>query len=204
MAVEEWLTALAGSPWALPVLFVVVAADAFLVVVPGETAVTALGALAVSTGAVPLAAVIAVGAAAAFVGDACCYAVGRTVGLSRWAWMRHRRVQAVFGWARAQLGSRTAVVVFTARFIPFARLAVNLVAGSVRLPAPRYLGIAAVAALGWSAYQAIIGAIVGSLLPDAPIVAVIVSIAVAILFGAVLDAVASRVTARTREGSPDG
>ncbi|MET0447434.1 MAG: DNA/RNA non-specific endonuclease, partial [Aeromicrobium sp.] len=151
----------------------------------------------------PLGAVIAVGAVAAFVGDACCYAVGRAAGLDRWGWMRTRRVQAAFAWARTRLGRRTAVVVFTARFIPFARLAVNLVAGASRVPAPRYLVAVGVAALGWSAYQALVGAVVGTLVPGGPLVAVVVSIAVAIGLGIAVDAVVARIARRRSALSHD-
>ncbi len=133
---DDLLAQLATSPWALAALFLLVVGDAFLVVVPGEAAVTAFGALAVSTGTLPIALVIAIAAAAAFTGDAACYLLGRTVGLDRWRWMRHRRVRALFSWAAVRLDRSTAAIVFTARFIPFARLAVNLTAGASRVAAP--------------------------------------------------------------------
>ncbi len=43
----------------------------------------------------------------------------------------------------ALLVRRTAPALFTARFVPFARLAVNLTAGASRVPAARYLAVAA-------------------------------------------------------------
>ncbi|MEU1973550.1 VTT domain-containing protein [Microbacterium sp. NPDC019599] len=196
---DDWLTALAADPLALPLLFALVLGDAFLVVVPGEAAVTAFGALAVSTGAPPLPAVVAVAAVAAALGDASCYLVGRVVGLHRWGWMRTRRAQTAFAWAHARLDERTALVVFTARFIPFARLAVNLVAGASRLPAPRYLAVASCAALAWAAYQALLGAAVAAILPGGSGVAVIVSIVVAVGMGLGLDALIARTRRRSME-----
>lgn len=195
--IDDLLVALASGPWALPLMFVLVVGDAFLVVVPGEAAVTAFGALAASTGTPPLLAVIAVAAAGALIGDLSCYAIGRWVGLDRWRWMRRPRVQAAFAWARARLDRRMAVVLFTARFIPFARLAVNLTAGASRLSLPRYTAVAGVAALGWAAYQALIGAAVGALVPGGPVVAVIVSVVVAIVLGLAVDALLTRVARRS-------
>lgn len=189
---DDLLTAVAASPWALPLLFVLVLGDAFLVVVPGEAAVTAFGALAVSQGEPRLWAVILVAAVAATIGDAICYLIGRTIGLDRWRWMRTPRVRAAFSWARARLERRAALVLFTARFIPFARLAVNLTAGASRIPAPRYLAIAACAALAWAGYQAFIGAAVAAILPGGPVVAVVVSIALAVGIGVAIDAVLAR------------
>lgn len=189
---DEFAAALATGPWALVAVAVLVFADSFLVVVPGEVAVTAAGALAASTGAPALPAVIVVAGAAAFCGDALCYLIGRRVGLERWRWMRHPRIVAAFGWAGSRLRRRTASTVFVARFIPFARLAVNLTAGASRVPAPRYLGIAGAAALGWAAYQSVIGAVVALLVPGGPLVAIIVSIVVALGIGLAIDAVLAR------------
>jgi membrane-associated protein len=194
--IDDVLNAIGSGPWALPLLFALVFADAFLVVLPGETTVTAFGALAVATGSPPLLAVIAVSAVAAFCGDACCYVVGRRVGLERWRWMRHPRAQSAIAWAKSRLHRGAATVVFTARFIPFARLAVNLTAGASRVPAPRYLPVVGAAAVGWAAYQAVIGAVVALLLPGGPLVAVVVSIVVAIGLGVLADAVVARVSKR--------
>lgn len=192
----DLLTEISGGPWTLVVVFVLVLLDSVLVVVPGEIAVTAAGALAAATGSPPLAAVVAVAAGAAFCGDALCYVVGRRIGLGRWRWMRHRRVQDAFDWAGRRLAQGTATVVFTARFIPFARLAVNLTAGATRVPAPRFLGIAAVAATAWAAYQSVIGAAIGALLPDAPLLAVVLSIVAALALGAAIDLAAARIGRR--------
>ena len=71
---------LLSSPWALVIMGLLVLGDSFFVVVPGEIAVTALGAIASTTGAPPLWAVIVCAAAAAAVGDTACYLIGRTVG----------------------------------------------------------------------------------------------------------------------------
>ncbi len=195
------MTDLASGPWALPLIAAVVLLDAFLVVVPGETAVTAAGALSVAHGAPYLPAVIAVAAAAAFAGDACCYAVGRRVGTTRWRWMRHRRVAGAFAWAGDRLRRRIATTVFVARFIPFARLAVNLTAGATRVPAPRFLAVAAGAALAWSAYQAVVGAIVAAIVPGGPVVAVVVSIVVAVALGLTFDALIARLSDRAQSSA---
>ena len=181
---------LAGTltgPWGLALMSLLVVGDAFFVVVPGEIAVTALGALAVTTGSPPLWLVVVCAAVAATVGDACCYLIGRIVGTDRWRWMRAPRVQQALGWARRRLDDGTATVLFTARFVPFARLAINLVAGASRIHPPRYLALVAVAATGWALYQAAVGAVVAAILPGGPLVAVPVSILIALGLGVLLD-----------------
>nr|WP_236571177.1 VTT domain-containing protein [Microbacterium hydrocarbonoxydans] len=186
------LTELLNGPWALAVMALLVLGDSFFVVVPGEIAVTALGAFASTTGDPPLWAVIVCAGAAALVGDATCYLVGRHVGVERWRWMRTPRVRRAFAWARVRLEGGTASVLFTARFVPFARLAINLVAGASRISPARYVPLVSVAAFGWSAYQASLGAIVAVLLPGGPVVAVVVSVIVALGLGAAIDVVSRR------------
>lgn len=187
-----WLDSLAATPWALVILFVLVVADALLVIVPGEVAVTAYGALAVAHGTPALWAVIAVAASAALCGDGLCYLVGRTVGTTRWAWMRRPRIQSAFLWAQRRLHDRAALVLFTARFVPFARLAVGVTAGATRVRARRFFALAACAATAWAAYQALIGAAIAAILPGGPVVAVVVSVAVAIATGGAIDALLAR------------
>ncbi|WP_460799458.1 DedA family protein [Microbacterium sp. GXF0217] len=201
--ITDGVAELVTGPWALAVMSLLVLGDAFFVVVPGEIAVTALGALAISTGAPPLWAVIVCAAVAATAGDLICYSIGRWAGIDRWRWMRAERVQRAQRWARGRLESGTAVVLFTARFIPFARLAINLVAGATRIPLPRYGALVALAATGWAAYQAAIGALIAAVLPGGPIVAIVVSVICAVAIGALIDLVLRR-RARRRISSPSG
>ncbi len=180
------------GPWALIIMSLLVLGDAFFVVVPGEVAVTALGAVASTTGEPPLWSVIVCAGAAAALGDATCYVVGRTVGVARWRWMRGPRIQRALAAARSRLDDGTATVLFTARFVPFARLAINLAAGASRMNPVRYLPLVTVAAFGWAAYQASVGAIVAALVPGGPVIGILVSIAVAVALGVTIDVVSRR------------
>lgn len=184
-----------ASAWALPLMALLVFADALLVVVPGEVVVTAFGAVSAGTGSPGLVSIILV-AAAATAGDAVCFLIGRRVGTDRWRWMRARRVGAALAWARARLDRSTAVVLFAARFVPFARLAVNLTAGAAGVPAAKHLALAATAATASAAYQAVVGAVVARLVPGGPTTAVAVSIAVALTLGILIDVALSRAGGR--------
>ncbi|MFK4730114.1 VTT domain-containing protein [Agromyces mediolanus] len=189
---DDALAQLAASPWLLPALFALVVGDAFLVVLPSETLVVALGALAATTGQPNLLLVIPVAAVGAVVGDLACYGIGRAGGLDRWAWQRTPRVAAAIDRVRRTVGRRTAVLVFTARYVPFARIAVNLAAGAVRIPLARYLPLSAAAGLAWAVFNTTMGAVVGSAFADQPLLALAVSIPVAILSGLAVDALVRR------------
>jgi len=199
---DAWVAGLAASPWLYPALYLLVVSDAFLVIVPSEVAVATLGALAASTGAPPLWLLVPVAAAGALTGDLLCYLIGRAVGLDRWRWQREGRTGAAIARIRATALSRPAVLIFTARYIPFARIAVNLSIGAARLPLTRYLPLAAVAGLFWALYNVGIGTVFGSIFREQPVLAVVCSIAVAMALGIAVDRVVAVVrSARARRAA---
>lgn len=199
---EAFLDAVGESPWLFPALFALIVGDAFLVVLPGETVVVALGALSAATGAPPLWALVPVAALGAVTGDSLCYLIGRRIGIDRWAWQRRGRIGAALARVRGTVQRRPAVLIFTARYIPFARIAVNLSAGAAGLPWRRFLPLSAAAGTGWAIYNTAVGALFGTALPDQPVLAIVLSVLVAIALGVLVDLVIQRVTAR-RNPRPD-
>lgn len=193
---DAWLVSLAASPWLLPAVFALVVGDAFLVVLPSEALVVALGALAATTGSPALWQIVPVAAAGAVVGDGLCYLIGRRVGLDRWRWQHTGRIAAAIERVRAAVHRRTALLVFTARYVPFARIAVNLAAGAGRVPLRRYLPLSASAGLAWACFNVAIGAIVGGVLPDSPLLAIAISIPIAVTVGLVVDRLVAGLDAR--------
>jgi len=193
--VQAWLEQVTLSPWLYPVLFVLVVADAFLVVLPSETFVVALGSLAISTGSPSLGLVLAVATAGAIVGDNLCYLIGRRIGTERFRWMRRPRIASAIGYARSALTRRPASLILTARYIPFARIAANLTAGATGFDYRRYLPLTVIAGASWAVYNCLVGAIFGAWLRDNPVLAIVLSVVVAISLGIAIDTIAARVTA---------
>lgn len=106
--------------------------------------------------------------------------------------IRSPRVQSVFAWAATALNRRAALVIFVARYIPYGRVAVNLVAGSTGFAYRRYLPLSALACTAWALYNVALGATVGAWLGENPILAVIVSVVVAVAVGLLIDAIRAR------------
>lgn len=200
---DAWISELAASAWLVPVLFALVVGDAFLVVLPSETAVVALAALSATTGSPSLLTIVPVAAIGAVVGDGLCYLIGRRVGLDRWGWQRTGRIGAAIARVRVAVHRRTAVLVFTARYVPFARIAVNLAAGAGRVPLRRYLPMSVAAGVAWACFNVAIGAIVGELLGDSPLIAIAISVPTAIVLGLVVDRAVAGLDAR-RASRPAG
>jgi membrane-associated protein len=198
---DAWLANTATSPWLPLVLYLLVVADAFVVVLPSETFVVALGSLALSTGSPTLAVIIPVATLGAITGDTLCYLIGRRIGTER-SWMRRPRIAAAIDRARRTIATRPATLIVTARYIPFARIAVNLTAGSTGFPFRRYLPIASAAGLGWAIYNSIIGALFGAWLAPWPALAIVAAVVVAMALGISIDVVV-RAVSRGRAATDD-
>lgn len=202
-SLNELILSAAGSPWVYPAVLVLVVIDGFFPPIPSESAIVALGALAVSSGTPNLILLVAVAAVGAAAGDLVAYLIGRQLGVARFAWMRRAPVVAAIGRAQAALDRRAAVLLLTARFIPVGRVAVNMTAGATRFPLRRFLPLAALAGTCWALYTTLIGVLAGAWMRANPILGACLAIVLALVVGALVDAVASRVSARRRRRAED-
>lgn len=195
------VTDLAASPWLFLVVFAVCVIDGFFPPVPSETVVVGAATVSVATGEPNLLLLIGVAAAGAIVGDNIAYQLGRALGTARFRWMRAKRVATTLDWARRGLDRRGALLIFTARYIPVGRIAVNMTAGATRYPFRRFLPLSIAAGVTWAAYSALFGIVAGQWLHGQPLLAIVLAIAVAALVGAVVDAVVRRILNRAA-GAP--
>lgn len=191
---QDWVLALAGSPWVFLALYAVVTLDGFFPPVPSESVVIALAALSVHTGEPNFWVLGAVAAAGAFTGDQIAYSIGSRIPVRRMRMMRGDRAQRAIGWAERALADRGAAFIIGARYIPVGRVAVNMTAGSVGFNRTRFSLLAAIAAITWSIYSVALGVGAGVWLEhQPPWVAVVVGVAGGLLIGVVVDAVLKRV-----------
>lgn len=158
-------------------------------VVPSETLIVALTAFSRQGGEPNLWILGVTALLGAMAGDNMAYTLGRKIGVERWGWMRKPKVQKVFGWARYELGKRGAVLIFTGRYIPWGRVAVNYVAGATAFPRRRFFFLDAIACLTWVAYSIGIGILASSLpwLHRNPLLSAGIAVVFAILLGIVID-----------------
>jgi membrane protein DedA with SNARE-associated domain len=153
----------------LPVLFVVVMLESFGIPLPGETALIFFGVLA-SQGNYNIAAVIAVAAAAAIVGDNLGYwLIGRLGGralfqrnrwLKRWSDRLLPRAEQIM----QRHGGKT---VFFGRFIAILRFTAAWVAGLGRMPWWRFLFWNAAGGIAWATTFGLVAYYGGKAVADA-------------------------------------
>ncbi|SFB22590.1 membrane protein DedA, SNARE-associated domain [Cellulomonas marina] len=204
-ALTDAVTALAGTPWALLVLYVLTVVDGVLPPLPSEAAVLALAALAAGGPALDVLLVGGVAALGAFTGDQVAYTIGARLPVRRSrllrSWLRRSpRLRRSLRRAGVALRQRGAAVVLPARFVPGARVAVALAAGATGMSRRRFCAITAVGAVAWATLMVSIGAGAGHLLDDRhPFLVVAAGVVGGLLVGAVLDRVlqaASRLAGR--------
>ncbi|MFA1547039.1 DedA family protein [Actinomadura chokoriensis] len=175
------------SPWFYLVLFAVAAIDGFFPVVPSESLVITAGVYAAS-GRPDLLAVVVLAALGAFAGDHVSYLVGRRAGgrLVRGLRAGTRR-HAAFGWARRAMAERGGLMLVVARYVPGGRTAVTVTMGAVGYRLRWFSVFAAVAAVSWGLYGALLGYVGGVAFEDDPLKGVVVGLGLALSVTAVVE-----------------
>lgn len=187
--INEAILHAAGQWWIYPVLLVFFFVDGFAMIAPSETLIVALAAYWRHSGEPNLWILGLTALIGAMAGDNMAYFLGRRIGTDRWRWMRRPKVQKVFSWARHELDKRGAVLIFTARYIPWGRVAVNYVSGSTGFRHRTFFWLDAFACMTWVAYSLGIGLLASSFpwLHDNPLLSVGVAVGFALVLGFVLD-----------------
>lgn len=196
----DWLNdaimATAGSPWIYLIVLFGVFADAFFPPIPSETIVVAAAALGLATGTPNPWIIMVLAAVGAIAGDNVTYWMGSKIGLTRFRWMRAERTVTAFDWARRGLEKRAGALIFTGRYIPVGRVAVNLVAGATGLPRRRFVPLSILSGISWALYSVGIGVWAGAWFRETPLLGVAIAVGFALVVGLVIDRIgAARATA---------
>jgi len=161
--IADWLLNVpAPAAYALIAVLVFGEAAVFIgFVLPGETAVIIGGVLA-STGRLSLSAVTVVVVVAAIVGDSVGFEVGRHLGPRMLASRLLRRHGHRATGAQTFLREKGGWAVFLGRFTAFLRAVMPGLAGTSRMPYPRFLAFNAAGALVWGVAVVLLGFFAGN------------------------------------------
>jgi membrane protein DedA with SNARE-associated domain len=155
--ITQWLEDVSSHQWFYALIFVIAYLDSVIPIVPSETTVI-LGGIAAGQGDLTLAAVIAVGALGASLGDNSAYMIGKKAS---------EKIQARYGrtdkgrkrleWAREQIETRGALLLITARFIPGGRTVITISSGITRQKHLKFALFVSLASIIWATYAAVLG-----------------------------------------------
>ena len=155
--------------------------DGFFPVVPSESLLVALASISDQRDNINLVQLFFLGWFGAFIGDQVAYWLGRTIGVTRFRWMRTRSVVRAIGGVRQTLQYSGALVIITARHIPGGRVAVNFIAGATHMKLAKFMALDFISAAIWAAYSLAIGYFTSGWLDNT-----LLQIALALVFAAIL------------------
>jgi len=178
---EELILDAADAWWMPLAVLLLCLIDGFFPVVPSESLLVALASIYDQGKNINLVNLFFLGWFGAFIGDQVAYWLGRTIGVTRFRWMRTRSVIRAIGGVRQTLHHSGALVVITARHIPGGRVAVNFIAGATRMKLIKFMSLDFISAAIWAAYSLAIGYFTAGWLDNT-----VLQIALALVFATLL------------------
>ncbi|WP_159449596.1 DedA family protein [Demequina sp. NBRC 110057] len=187
---EEFILALTESLWIYPGVLLLSLIDGVFPVVPSESVVIATATASQQTGSPILVLIFVCAAAGAWLGDQAAYLIGAKADVRRWRIFTRGRWLNALNWAENQLEKRGTTFIIAARFIPMGRVVVNLMAGALRFPHRRFMGVDAVAVTIWALWSIALGTIAGAIFPeDNLLLSIVVGVIAGVLLGFLVDRV---------------
>ncbi|MEU3331890.1 DedA family protein [Glutamicibacter creatinolyticus] len=191
--VNEAIMQAASAWWVLPLLFAFCLIDGVFPVVPSETFLVSLAAVGFGSGSPNLLLIFLIGVAGAIIGDQITFRIGRSIGYRQFAWMRSGRAKKVLDFAARKLETSGALLIFTARYIPLGRVAVNLTAGATGYSYQRFTFFDVIGCITWGGFSVGIGAVAGNWLSDNKLLGVVLSVAIALVLGFIIDRIVNKI-----------
>jgi membrane-associated protein len=178
------------SAFSYLIAFIIPALDAVFPVLPGESAVIALGVATAGSADPRIALLVGCAAAGAFIGDNLCYLLGRRFGpaVQRRFFTTPKGARAR-AWAERSLDRFGPQLIVVCRFIPGGRTAVTLTCGLTGYPRRRFLPATAVAAVIWALYAFLIGRIGGQAFEDNPWAGLVIAFGASIAISVVVEVI---------------
>ncbi|MCS6712615.1 DedA family protein [Brachybacterium sp. EF45031] len=186
---DQWILGIADAWWVHLVVLVFSALDGFFPTVPSESIVVTLSSLWSSSGQPSIVLVALAAWAGAFSGDQIGYAIGRAIGVDRFRFLREGRGRAAVDAAERGLRRRALLFLMTARYIPFGRTAVNLVAGAVHYPHSKFWHRSLLSTLVWAVYSCAIGVVAGTWFENNHLVGITVALVLAVVIALIAERV---------------
>lgn len=187
MDVLSFVEALMDS-WAIyPVLFGLSFVDALVPVFPSEAPIIMAGVYAASTGEPIAALVVLVAAAGACLGDHLTYSIGRRFAHRVARIGTETRRGRALDVTRRLIRRRGPTALLVGRFIPWGRIAVNLLMGAGGTPLRHYTPYDVAGVLLWATYSLGLGYIGGATFEHNALAGILFGLGIAMAFTALIE-----------------
>ncbi|MEV0866839.1 VTT domain-containing protein [Brachybacterium paraconglomeratum] len=190
---EDWILQIGDAWWVHLVVYAFAALDGFFPTVPSESTIVSLSSLWSSSGRPSIILIGLAAWAGAFTGDNLGYLLGNKIGWERFRFLREGKGRRAVEAAENGLRKRALVFLMTARYIPFGRTAVNLVAGAVHYPHRLFWPRSVLSTFVWAVYSCAIGAVAGAWFENNHLLAITVALVAAIVMALVVERIIAAV-----------
>lgn len=190
---EDWILQIGDAWWVHLVVYAFAALDGFFPTVPSESTIVSLSSLWSSSGRPSIVLIGLAAWAGAFTGDNLGYLLGNKIGWERFRFLRGGKGRRAVEAAENGLRKRALVFLMTARYIPFGRTAVNLVAGAVHYPHRLFWPRSLLSTFVWAVYSCAIGAVAGAWFENNHLLAITVALVAAIVMALVVERIIAAV-----------
>jgi len=190
---EDWILQIGDAWWVHLVVYAFAALDGFFPTVPSESTIVSLSSLWSSSGRPSIILIGLAAWAGAFTGDNLGYLLGNKIGWERFRFLREGKGRRAVEAAENGLRKRALVFLMTARYIPFGRTAVNLVAGAVHYPHRLFWPRSLLSTFVWAVYSCAIGAVAGAWFENNHLLAITVALVAAIVMALVVERIIAAV-----------
>ncbi len=195
---ETYILVFVESFWLYPSLFIFTLLDAFIPMAPAESLVIAVssswstigyGVFEFNNPYLP--AIILASGLGAWCGDQIAYLIGSKIDVRNLRVFRTERGIRSLAWAERSLEKRGTTFIIAGRHIPMGRITVNLMAGALRFPHKRFMGVDALAVGIWVLWNVALGTFAGAFI-DNLLLAVVAGVIGGIAMGVIADKVLSK------------
>ncbi|MFL0457199.1 DedA family protein [Brachybacterium paraconglomeratum] len=190
---EDWILQIGDAWWVHLVVYAFAALDGFFPTVPSESTIVSVSSLWSSSGRPSIILIGLAAWAGAFTGDNLGYLLGNKIGWERFRFLRGGKGRRAVEAAENGLRKRALVFLMTARYIPFGRTAVNLVAGAVHYPHRLFWPRSLLSTFVWAVYSCAIGAVAGAWFENNHLLAITVALVAAIVMALVVERIIAAV-----------
>jgi membrane protein DedA with SNARE-associated domain len=166
-------------------IMLLIAGDAVIPVLPGETTLNAASTVAAS-GELDLVLVIIAGALGATIGDSALFWIARRNRRRIEPQLQRAKADKRVAGALGYLGDNRKILLVFARYVPGLRFVVNATFGLSELPYRQFVPWSALGAILWATYTCLLAYWVGSTIEDYPVASMIVSGAITTALIAIL------------------
>jgi membrane-associated protein len=185
----NWLSTLTiTSPLSYLIAVLLPAFDAFIPILPSETAIITLGVATAGSTDPRIAVLVLLAALGAFLGDNFTYQVGRWLGPA----IERRLLAGEKGahrkaWATSALERYGWRIIIACRFVPGGRTAVTLTCGLIGYRRRTFVAATAVAGVIWACYAFFIGRLGGQAFESRPWVGLLLALGIALAVSALIE-----------------